>query len=86
MSGVGLVILVAHSHVLRYSLISGCAQLHLFSFKRANAPNFLSPLERHEHVWVLDNKRVMFLSFEWFHLHCVPGEVPISLAGKLKTI
>lgn len=41
MSGVGLVVLIAHSHVLRYSLTSGCAYPLLFSFKRANnAPNF----------------------------------------------
>lgn len=47
--GVGLVAQIAHSHVLCYSLTSGCAFSLLFSFKRANsAVNFLSPLERHE--------------------------------------
>lgn len=48
MSGVGLVILEAHSHVLDVYSLWGSAYLCLFSFKRVkNAPNFLSPLKRH---------------------------------------
>lgn len=59
--GLGCSIL-AHSHVWRYLLTSGCVYPLLFSFIRANnASNFLSPLEKHKTITGADNnKRVLF--------------------------